>query len=152
MRVAPDISAVGDPYTGFYYGQTVDGQFGIGSIGGTSLSCPLVAGIQALASQNRHHPIGFANPLLYSLPQKAFLDVVPHAPLHFSSVAASYLGTFNVGSGSQSTAWYDHTPVWPPHGAPMIPYGLNRTQSGLSVATRHPPDPALNHGEVGLRE
>ena len=122
MRVAPDISADGDPYTGFYYGETVDGSFGIGTIGGTSLSCPLVAGIQALASQNRHHPIGFANPLLYSLPQHAFLDVVPNAPLHYSSVAASYLGTFNVGSGSQSTAvGYDNiTGRGTPNGPSLI--------------------------------
>ena len=122
MRVAPDISADGDPYTGFYYGETVDGVFGIGTIGGTSLSCPLVAGIQALASQDRNHPIGFANPLLYRLPKKAFIDIVPHAPLHYSSVAASYLGTFDVGSTSQSTAvGYDNiTGRGVPYGGRLI--------------------------------
>jgi len=128
MRVAPDISAVGDPYTGFYYGETVDGVFGIGTIGGTSLSCPLVAGIQALASQNRNHPIGFANPLLYRLPNKAFIDVVPHAALHYSSVAGSYLGTFNVGSASQSTArGYDNiTGRGVPYGGRLIKLESNQ--------------------------
>jgi len=107
MRVSPDISAVGDPYTGFYYGQTVDGEFGIGTIGGTSLSCPLIAGIQALASQNRKFAIGFANPLLYSLSGSAFRDVVPHTPIHFSSVGAAYLGTFDTGTTLQTAVGYD---------------------------------------------
>jgi subtilase family serine protease len=35
-------------------------------IGGTSLSSPLMAGIMALAQQRAGHPIGFANPALYS--------------------------------------------------------------------------------------
>jgi len=121
MRVAPDISADGDPYTGFYIGETVDGVFGISSIGGTSLSCPLVAGIQAVASQHRRHPIGFANPLLYSLPRAAYQDVVPHRTLHYASVAASYLGTFNVGSTQRTARGYDNiTGRGTPNGAILV--------------------------------
>ncbi|MEO9240694.1 MAG: S53 family peptidase, partial [Jatrophihabitantaceae bacterium] len=67
MRVVPDIAAVGDPYTGFYIGESFDGPFNISAIGGTSLACPLIAGIQAVASQGRRFPIGFANPLLYGM-------------------------------------------------------------------------------------
>ena len=37
------------------------------TIGGTSLRLPVFAGMQALASQGRRFPIGFANPLLYAL-------------------------------------------------------------------------------------
>ncbi|MGH3471772.1 MAG: S53 family peptidase [Nocardioidaceae bacterium] len=108
MRVAPDISADADPYTGFYFGLTESGQFGIGTIGGTSLACPLVAGMQALAEQHRKFPIGFANPLLYSLRNRAFLDVHPQRPIHFASVAGSYLGTFEAGD-TQTTRWgYDN--------------------------------------------
>jgi subtilase family serine protease len=108
MRVAPDIAAVGDPYTGFYIGQTVDGTFGLSAIGGTSLSCPLIAGIQAVASQDRRFAIGFANPLLYSLGNKAFADVVPHAPLHYASVSGGYLGTFDTGDTQATRYGYDN--------------------------------------------
>ncbi len=63
MRVVPDIAAVGDPETGI----AIVFQGTPEVIGGTSLACPVIAGIQALASQNRLFPIGFANPLLYVL-------------------------------------------------------------------------------------
>ena len=36
-------------------------------IGGTSLSCPLLAGIEALADQPAGHAHGFANPAIYEL-------------------------------------------------------------------------------------
>ncbi|HEU5269672.1 MAG TPA: serine protease, partial [Jatrophihabitans sp.] len=106
-RVVPDLAADADPYTGFYIGQTVDGQFGIGSIGGTSLACPLIAGIQAVASQHRRFAIGFANPLIYSMGSPAFRDVVPHAPIHYASTAASYLGTFDQGTTLVTRYGYD---------------------------------------------
>jgi len=49
MRVAPDIAALGDPYTGFYIGVTIEGQFVIGAIGGASPSCPPIARLHAPA-------------------------------------------------------------------------------------------------------
>jgi subtilase family serine protease len=71
MRTVPDISAVADPNTGFLVGQTQSWPDGSVSydeyrIGGTSLAAPVIAGIQALASQAHHQPIGFANPAIYS--------------------------------------------------------------------------------------
>jgi subtilase family serine protease len=121
MRVAPDIAAVGDPYTGFYIGQTVDGTFQLSAIGGTSLSCPLIAGIQAVASQDRRFAIGFANPLLYSLSDKAFADVVPHAPLHYASVSGGYLGTFDTGDTQATRYGYDNiTGRGTPNGASFV--------------------------------
>jgi len=107
MRVAPDISADGDPYTGFYFGVTVDGTYAESAIGGTSLACPLIAGIQAVAEQNRSFSIGFANPLLYSMKKSAFTDVTPKAPLHFASVAGNYTGTFETGDTQASRYGYD---------------------------------------------
>jgi subtilase family serine protease len=110
MRVAPDIAALGDPYTGMYVGETVDGEFGIDTFGGTSLSCPLIAGIQALASQGRLFPIGFANPLLYSLNGSAFNDVTPHATIHYAYVSAAgnfYLGSFDTGTSLKTAVGYD---------------------------------------------
>ena len=68
MRVVPDVSALADPFTGYAVGQTVGGVFGIDAWGGTSLACPLFAAVQALAQQGRTVAIGFANPLLYSIP------------------------------------------------------------------------------------
>ena len=86
-RVTPDISMVGDPYTGFLYGETYttagnpisdDGcvpltkttEYCEESIGGTSLSSPLFAGVLALVDQARfqrgRHAVGFINPALYS--------------------------------------------------------------------------------------
>jgi len=107
MRVAPDISADADPYTGFFFGITEDGAYTESEIGGTSLACPLIAGIQAVAEQNRSFAIGFANPLLYSMKKGAFTDITPKAPLHFASVAASYTGTFETGDTQASRFGYD---------------------------------------------
>jgi subtilase family serine protease len=44
-------------------------------LGGTSLSCPLTAGIVAVAQDYAGKQIGFANPLLCRLPGGAFHDV-----------------------------------------------------------------------------
>jgi len=121
MRVAPDIAAVGDPYTGFYIGQTVDGAFEISAIGGTSLACPLIAGIQAVASQDRRFAIGFANPLLYSLGKKAYADVVPHDLIHYASVTGGYLGTFDTGDTQATRYGYDNiTGRGTPNGATFV--------------------------------
>ncbi|MFC7275366.1 protease pro-enzyme activation domain-containing protein [Paractinoplanes rhizophilus] len=87
MRVVPDISMPGDPNTGFRVGQTQE--FPDGTyydeyrIGGTSLSSPLLAGLQAVQSQKRHHPVGFANPAYYrAMNTKKITDIVaPRKPV-----------------------------------------------------------------------
>jgi subtilase family serine protease len=71
-RVVPDVSAVGDPNTGFLVGETQtfpDGsvKYSEYRIGGTSLSSPVFAGIMAIADQKAGHAHGFANPALYRL-------------------------------------------------------------------------------------
>ncbi len=71
MRSVPDIAMPGDPNTGFLVGETQE--FADGTywdqyrIGGTSLSSPLMAGVLAVAEQYSKHPLGFVNPLYYSL-------------------------------------------------------------------------------------
>jgi subtilase family serine protease len=86
-RAVPDISAFGDPNTGYLVGQTQtfpDGsvKYSEYRIGGTSLSSPIIAGIMALADQAAGHVHGFANPLFYSLAgSSAFRDVVAPASL-----------------------------------------------------------------------
>ncbi len=89
-RTDPDISMVGDPYTGFIYGETYTisgnavfdspckpiGKTGLEYceevIGGTSLSSPLFAGVLALVDQARFASgktaVGLVNPALYGLP------------------------------------------------------------------------------------
>ena len=80
-RAVPDISAIGDPQTGFLIGQSQtfpDGsvRYGEYRIGGTSLSSPVMAGIEALADQAAGHAHGFANPAIYRLRANAVHDVV----------------------------------------------------------------------------
>ncbi|GAA1098511.1 S53 family peptidase [Kitasatospora arboriphila] len=83
-RVVPDIAAVADPNTGFLVGQTQtfpDGsaRYSEYRIGGTSLACPVVAALQALAQQAQGSPIGFANPSIYArYGSAAYHDVVDH--------------------------------------------------------------------------
>jgi subtilase family serine protease len=71
MRAVPDISAAGDPNTGFEVGETQvfpDGTYWDQyRIGGTSLSSPLIAGVVAVADQLAHRSLGFINPLYYKL-------------------------------------------------------------------------------------
>jgi subtilase family serine protease len=69
-RVVPDIGLDADPNTGYEIGITQtfpDGsvKYGEQRIGGTSLACPLLAGIMALAQQRAGHALGFINPALY---------------------------------------------------------------------------------------
>lgn len=107
-RVVPDLAAVADPYTGFLIGETIDGTFEFGTIGGTSLACPIIAGVQAIASTGRKTPIGFANPLLYSLPASAFRDVKPSRdPIAVSSPSGGSLTTFDHDSSLATSFGYD---------------------------------------------
>lgn len=108
MRVVPDVAADGDPETGLamiFRGTPV-------TIGGTSLSCPLFAGVQALASQGRFFPIGFANPLLYVIGKThiAFHDVTaPKAPVNLMTVSGRSLLTLGMDSSLTATKGYDDT-------------------------------------------
>jgi subtilase family serine protease len=73
-RVVPDIAALADPNTGMLVGQTQTFPDGVYydqyRLGGTSLACPLVAGIMAVSDQKAHYHHGFINPVLYSLTSK----------------------------------------------------------------------------------
>jgi subtilase family serine protease len=88
MRVTPDVSAIADPATGFLNGETLFGpdptkppRFFLSRIAGVGLATAVFAGIEADAEQGLGGPIGFANPLIYSLDRAnarnhAFHDVV----------------------------------------------------------------------------
>jgi subtilase family serine protease len=87
MRAVPDISAAGDPNTGFEVGETQvfpDGTYWDQyRIGGTSLSSPLIAGVIAVADQFTGRSLGFINPLYYSLIGTSALHDIkaPSAPV-----------------------------------------------------------------------
>jgi subtilase family serine protease len=71
-RAYPDVAMDGDPQTGMLVGETQtfpDGseRYSEYRIGGTSLSSPLYAGVEALADQAAGRPHGFVNPALYRL-------------------------------------------------------------------------------------
>ena len=78
-RAIPDVAALADPQTGMLFGETQtfpDGTYyDEFRSGGTSLACPIFAGLMALADQKAGHPHGFANPVFYANPG-SFYDVL----------------------------------------------------------------------------
>ena len=106
MRVVPDVSALADPSTGVLVGQTTlqpDGKsyaFSLSRIGGTSVSTPVFAGIQADAQQAAGGALGFANPGIYYLDthfgygtaNAAYNDVTDHplGPGYLAMVRNNY--------------------------------------------------------------
>ena len=99
MRVEPDVSALADPSTGVLIGQTTlqpDGTtyaFSLSRIGGTSVACPVFAGIEADAQQAAGHVLGFANPAIYQrFGTAAYHDVTDHplGPGYLAEVRNNY--------------------------------------------------------------
>ena len=99
MRVEPDVAALADPGTGILVGQTTlqpngtSFAFSLSRVGGTSISCPVFAGIEADAQQAAGHPLGFANPAIYQrYGTSAFRDVTDHprGPGHLAEVRNNY--------------------------------------------------------------
>ncbi|MBV9279131.1 MAG: S8/S53 family peptidase [Chloroflexi bacterium] len=80
-RQVPDVAADADPATGYTL-YTVDqrGNPGWTVAGGTSMAAPLWAGFAALVNQAVGRRIGFLNPALYQLGQKASTFSTP--PFH----------------------------------------------------------------------
>jgi subtilase family serine protease len=100
MRVVPDVSALADPSTGFLVGQTTrqpDGTtyaFSLSRIGGTSVSAPTFAGIEADAQQAYGSRLGLANPVIYARSgTAAFHDITAHPagqPDNLAEVRSNY--------------------------------------------------------------
>jgi subtilase family serine protease len=81
MRGVPDVSADGDPHTGFpVVTSTARGQYVLNGHAGTSAAAPIWAGIIALADQYAHRHLGFVNTAIYQIARsshyhQAFHDV-----------------------------------------------------------------------------
>jgi len=100
-------------------------------LGGTSLACPIIAGIMALSDQKAGSPHGFANPFFYQNPGK-FRDITSVntavARRNFNNSVdtcngtADRLRTFNDFSGSPTqstgTGWDNVTGLGVPNGIP----------------------------------
>lgn len=103
-RAVPDLALDADPTTGMLVGETQTFPNGTHydeyRIGGTSLASPLMAGVQALASQSRGGRLGFANPRIYDLARSgsAFTDVTAaHDP--DANVRPDYANGLNPSDG-----------------------------------------------------
>jgi subtilase family serine protease len=101
-RAVPDVAANADPNAGYLIGETQtfpDGtvKYSEYRIGGTSLACPLIAGIMALADQSAGAPHGFANPVFYQN-AGAFTDVVSPAST-VAVVRTNYVNNVDASGG-----------------------------------------------------
>ena len=101
-RGVPDVCGDASPNSGYMV--RVDGQSAV--IGGTSAVAPLWAGLIALLNQHFGHPVGYLNPLIYSLPSAA------HA---FHDIIAGGNGAYQASSG-----WDACTGVGRPDGAKLM--------------------------------
>jgi kumamolisin len=100
-RMVPDVSADGDPYSG-YAVYVVNSRLvgGDDEWGGTSLAAPLWAGFATLLDQRLGQRIGFFNPTLYtlgtqsaSLPAPPFHDVTSGSNLYYTATPGYDLAT-----------------------------------------------------------
>lgn len=103
-RAVPDIGAIADPNTGYTIGETQtfpDGtvKYSEYRIGGTSLACPIMAGIMALADQaaGKHH--GFANPVFYQLAGSAAFHDVAKPASTVAVVRTNYVNGVDASNG-----------------------------------------------------
>jgi subtilase family serine protease len=109
-RSAPDISADADPFTGLNVGLLSftgnKATFFQESIGGTSESSPLVAGMVTAAQQGQPKSFGFINPVIYKLNKtSAFFDTLPltnHSPSLYRGVECDLLEFENICLGPQT--------------------------------------------------
>jgi subtilase family serine protease len=101
QRVTPDVSMNGDLYTSVLVGISDGAAYSEGGYGGTSVSSPEFAAVQADAIQAKHRPIGFANPTIYDQSGK-FTDVVDKQAQH-SNIPLTNVTDFGVINGTLST-------------------------------------------------
>ncbi|GIG57105.1 serine protease [Longispora fulva] len=112
-RQVPDIAALADPYTGPLMGVTINGQYIVTSMGGTSLASPIIASLVAVA-QAKAGPdtvVGFLAPVLYAGAGKGLTADVGHVgagiwtPQYSSDVpAGNYLLDADNGGQTLKTA------------------------------------------------
>jgi subtilase family serine protease len=126
-REVPDVSANGDPDTGYviYYG----GQWN--TMGGTSISTPTWAAVTALADSSpacAGHPVGFANPALYKLAGSAYAA-------NFGDVTSGANG-YNQVAGFAAGPGYDMASgLGTPNARSLVPALCGETLTSSSPAS-----------------
>jgi subtilase family serine protease len=134
QRVTPDISMVGDLYTSVAVGLSDGAPYSEGGYGGTSVSSPEFAAVQADAIQARHHALGFANPSIYArswlttdvVDQQAAHHKTPLSSVHDAGVVGGTLVARLIGYGQDTSlnavrGYDDATGV----GSPNLPFLLS---------------------------
>jgi subtilase family serine protease len=129
FRTIPDVSMVGDPYTGVSIYDSFD-SLGWSDTGGTSVSSPMFAGVLALAQQQRlaaHMPIltsvqintalytAYTNPTTYA-------DLFNDVTLGKNTYLNGRTGKVSVTGYSATTGYDEATGLGSPWAANMIPY------------------------------
>jgi subtilase family serine protease len=106
-RAVPDIAADADLNTGMLTGyissgtDTKPGPYATEVNAGTSMACPLVAGMVAAAQQGQKSAFGFINPLIYGLAgTSAFHDVLPFT----ATTPQQFRDAYTPASGSDDPA------------------------------------------------
>ncbi len=94
-RGVPDVAMDGDPDTGMLLGLTQQFPNGVfydeARAGGTSMSTPLFAAVQALTSEAQHTRLGFANPRIYALARQQYAGT-SSGPAAFRDVTGEHDG------------------------------------------------------------
>jgi len=111
-RVVPDVAADADLLaTPVLFGITVGGTFTEAGGGGTSVSSPLFAGLQALTDQAAGGPLGLINPAIYQLRGAGILHDITAVPGPVAFAATSqgttYLDTAQADTSLTATPGYD---------------------------------------------
>lgn len=114
-RGVPDVSGDADPHTG--YNILVDGEQEV--FGGTSAVAPLWAALIAQINQKAGGPVGFLNPILYSLGSKASA---------FRDIVSGTNGFFSAASG-----WDPCTGLGSPDGARLVDAITGTTSAAASA-------------------
>jgi subtilase family serine protease len=103
-RVVPDLAVDGDPNTGFLFGETYrfpngDVRYADSRIGGTSLSCPLMAGMTALAVDKGNSRLGLLNPALYDLDGSRVYRDIMNPPDTVAMVRTDFVNGVDASDG-----------------------------------------------------
>lgn len=124
-RVFPDVAADADLATPVLFGITVSGSFIEAGGGGTSVSTPLFAGLQALTDQVAGGPLGFVNPAIYLLRGTGILHDVTAVPgpvaFALSRQGTTFLDTLQADTSLTAAPGYDdQTGLGSPDGAVYV--------------------------------
>ncbi|MEY9942864.1 protease pro-enzyme activation domain-containing protein [Streptacidiphilus sp. MAP5-3] len=116
QREVPDVGMLADPGTGILLGETMGnavaaptsdggqtfsmsgGQYQHGTMGGTSLACPMFSAMEALAMQESGSAFGFANPVLYKLNGTSSFHDVTDSPAALGGHHPAFEGADQAGN------------------------------------------------------